>query len=167
MTELSIIVAINENEAIGFENKLPWRLPNDMKRFKALTMGKACIMGRKTWESIGKPLPGRTNIVLTQNRSYSVNYNEVMLVNDPYAAIAAAYLGRDEEIMIIGGQYIYSTFRGFATKIYLTVVHENKIGGDRWFSKPSRLRWRMTEEIRHPKDSRHEYDYSFQTWVRK
>ena len=122
---ISLIVAASTNNVIGVQGDLPWRLSDDLKRFKALTMGKPIVMGRKTWESIGRPLPGRQNIVITRQETYAVAGCDV--VGSPEAAIDVA--GEADEIMIIGGSHIYEAFLPRAGRIYLTRVHAT-IDGD-------------------------------------
>lgn len=122
---ISLIVAAAENDVIGVGGALPWRLSDDLRRFKRLTMGKPVVMGRKTWESIGRPLPGRRNIVITGQRDYVAAGCDV--VASPAAAIAAA--GDADEIMIIGGGHVYETFLPQAGRIYLTRVHAS-VDGD-------------------------------------
>ncbi|MGA7749149.1 MAG: dihydrofolate reductase, partial [Gallionella sp.] len=111
---ISLIVAMAKNRVIGINNTLPWHLPADLKHFKALTMGHHIVMGRKTYESIGKPLPGRTSVVVTRNAHYAPP--GVVVVNSLEAAIAAC--GNDEEIFVIGGAELYSQAIDLADRIY-------------------------------------------------
>ena len=124
---LCLIVAVAENGVIGRDNDLPWRLSGDLKRFKAVTMGKPLIMGRRTFDSIGRPLPGRANIVLTRDADFSPE--GVLVVHDPDAALEVAEqeAGRAgaDEIMVIGGAGIYDLFLDRASRIYLTEVHDS------------------------------------------
>jgi len=122
---ISLIVAASTNNVIGVAGDLPWHLSDDLRRFKALTMGKPIVMGRKTWESIGRPLPGRRNIVISRQANYDAPGCDV--VASPDAAVAAA--GAAAEIMIIGGGHIYAEFLPRASRIYLTRVH-TLIDGD-------------------------------------
>jgi len=116
--DVSIIVAVSANNVIGRDGGLPWHISEDLKRFKAITMGKPIVMGRRTHESIGKPLPGRQNIVITRQEGYVVEGCDV--VSSPAAALRAA--GDVDEVMIIGGGEIYDLFLNQATRIYLTRV---------------------------------------------
>jgi len=116
--QVALIVAMDRNRVIGHEGKLPWHLPADLKRFKALTMGHHIIMGRKTWESIGRPLPGRTSIVISRNSSYSAP--GAVVVDSLAAALAAA--GDDATPFVIGGAEIFRTAIPYADHIYLTLV---------------------------------------------
>src|SRR5210317_1721656 len=136
MTMISLIVAASTNSAIGIRGELPWRLSDDLKRFKAVTMGKPIVMGRKTYESIGRPLPGRQNIVITRQDNYAPEGCTVVQSVD--AAIAAA---NAPEIMIIGGGHIYEAFMPMAERIYLTRVDAD-IDGDTHFPEISGDRWR-------------------------
>ena len=147
---LSLIVAVSENGVIGRENALPWHLPGDLKRFKAITMGKPIIMGRKTFESIGRPLPGRVNIVLTRDAKFS--HDGVETAQDLAEALRVAQerSGRPEndEAMIIGGAGIYKLALPSAHRIYLTEVHMT-VSGDTYFPDIDRRDWSETvrEEV--------------------
>lgn len=127
---LSIIVAMAENRIIGKDNRLPWHLPEDLKHFKEITMGKPVIMGRKTYESIGRPLPGRENIVLTRNKSYQAKGAKV--ISSLQEAIKACPSA--EEIFIIGGAELYKETLSKADRLYLTVIHKD-FEGDAYFPK--------------------------------
>src|SRR5262245_8417642 len=122
---VSLIVAMAENGVIGRDNALPWRLPEDLRRFKTITMGKPVIMGRKTFESIGKPLPGRTNIVLTRDKSWSAD--GVSVVHSFDEAMARA--GEVAEVAVIGGAELFRMALARADRIYLTLVHA-EVAGD-------------------------------------
>ena len=136
---ISLIVAVASNGVIGRDGALPWRLSADLKRFKALTMGKPIVMGRLTYESIGKPLPGRQNIVITRRVDYVADGCDV--VSSPEAAIEL--VGDAEEIMIIGGGEIYRAFLPLADRIHLTRV-EADTEGDAYFPKLDPATWRET-----------------------
>lgn len=125
---VSIIVAVSENGIIGKDNDLPWKISEDLKRFKELTKGHPVIMGRKTHESIGRILPDRLNIVITRDKD--VSYNGCITVNSISDAIRKA--GNDKEIFIIGGGEIYKKSLGFVDRIYLTKVHQT-VEGDTYF----------------------------------
>ena len=167
---VSIIVAAAENGVIGKDGELPWRLRDDLKRFKAITMSHPIIMGRATWESIGRPLPGRHNIVLTRQKEYVAEGATV--VNSPAAALAAASApdaGHSDndggEVMIIGGGDIYALFLPMAHRIYLTRVHVD-VDGDAYFPALDDAEWATVDEEAHPASSDNEYPYSFVTLER-
>lgn len=138
---ISIIVAADLNNTIGSNNDLLWRIPEDLKRFKSLTMGKLCIMGRKTFESIGKPLPGRRFVIITRDSSYKQAGCEVVSSLD--AALALGVL--EEEIMIIGGGEIYRQALPFTDKVYLTRVLAD-FEGDTFFPELPTSEWMATEK---------------------
>ena len=145
--KIALIVAASQNNVIGLDNQLPWHLPEDLQYFKAVTMGKPILMGRKTYESIGRPLPGRTNIVLTRDANWSAK--GVVVVNDLDSATAAsekacAAAGADE-LMIIGGEQIYRKFLPVADKLYLTKV-EAVVEGDAYFPAIDSDQWQQVAE---------------------
>ena len=150
------------NRVIGINNTLPWRLPADLKHFKALTMGHHIIMGRKTYESIGKPLPGRTSVVVTRNADYAPP--DVVVVNSLEAAIAAC--GSDEEIFVIGGAELYRQAIAFADRIYLTEIDAD-ISGDAHFTELDRKLWQETGRVSHTPDEKNAYPYHFVVYDRK
>lgn len=135
-SRLSIIVAMARNRVIGINNTLPWHLPADLKHFRTLTMGHHIVMGRKTYESIGKPLPGRTSVVVTRNTAYSAP--GVIAVNSLESAISAC--GGDSEIFVIGGAELYLQAIARADRIYLTEIDAD-IDGDAHFPEFSRTEW--------------------------
>ena len=145
--KIALIVATSQNHVIGLDNQLPWHLPEDLQYFKAVTMGKPILMGRKTYDSIGRPLPGRVNIVLTRDTNWTAQGVEV--VNDLDAAIAAsdkACKDADaDELMIIGGEQIYRKFLPVANRLYLTKV-EAEIEGDAYFPAIDSKQWRQVAE---------------------
>jgi len=153
---ISIITAMDENRVIGRANALPWRLPNDLRRFRRLTTGHAVIMGRRNYESIGRPLPERRNIVITRQPGYSAPGCQV--VHSLEQALAAA--GEDPEIFIIGGAEIYAQALPRAARLYLTLVHA-AVAGDVRFPPFDQGEWREIERERHEADDRHPYPYSF------
>ena len=150
---IKIIVAISKNRVIGNDNKLIWKLSNDLKRFKELTTGHPVVMGRKTFESIGKALPNRRNIIITRNNEYQVDDCEV--VN----SIEEALLLTSEDCFIIGGSEIYKQTIGIADKIYLTLVH-GVFHGDSFFPEIEGC-WKEISRQDFTKDGKNEYDYSF------
>ncbi len=153
---ISIIAALAENRVIGVNNTLPWRLPNDLKHFRRLTTGHAIIMGRKNYESIGKPLPERTNIVVTRNRDYRVD--GCLIAHSLDEALRLA--GDDPEIFIIGGAEIYREALPFADRLYLTRVHA-AVKGDTFFPEIDNNNWKETACEHHAADEKHAYAYSF------
>lgn len=159
--KLTLIVAVADNGVIGRQNELPWRLPEDLKRFKALTMGKPIIMGRKTFDSIGKPLAGRTNIVVTRQSNLSLS--GCVVVDSLTAALQAA--GLAEEVMVIGGGEIYQQALLQAKCIELTEVHA-AVDGDARFPALNTQQWREISREDHAADERHAHSYSFVTLER-
>jgi dihydrofolate reductase len=158
-----LVVAVAENGVIGKDNALLWRLPDDLKQFKAVTMGKPVIMGRKTYDSIGKPLPGRTNIVISRQRGLRIEGCTV--VDSLDAAFDAA--GAVPEIAVIGGADIYRQALPLADVIYLTEVHAT-FDGDVTFPSLSPDEWLETSRgVPHPADERHAYAFTFVTLQRK
>ena len=158
---LSLIAALAHNRVIGRDNRLPWRLPADLRFFKQTTMGKPLLMGRRTWESIGRPLPGRRMIVLTGHPGYSAPGCTVAHSLDEALTLA----GPVAEIMVIGGAALYAQTLPLAARLYLTVV-EADIPGDVWFPEWNRLDWRLEWEEAHPADADHAWPYRFQRWER-
>ena len=157
---ISLIVAASENGVIGRDGDLPWRQSDDLRRFKAVTMGKPIVMGRKTWESIGRPLPGRQNIVVSRQPGLEIEGADV--VASPAAAVDVA--AGAEEIMIIGGSEIYKLFLPLADRVYLTRVHAD-VEGDAWFPALGDD-WRLVSDERHAADDNNEHDMSFRLYER-
>lgn len=154
---------MDDNHVIGTNNRLPWRLPADMKWFRHHTMGKPMLMGRKTFESFGaEPLPGRQNIIITRNQNYHAKGCSV--VHSIEAALAAAETG--DEIMVIGGASFYAQMLPRAQRMYLTLVH-GKFNGDSWFPAFDRQCWREIKRIDCDADEKNPYSYSFVTLERK
>ena len=161
---ISIIVAIADNLAIGTDNDLLWRLPNDMKRFKTLTTGHTIIMGRKTFKSLPKgALPDRTNVVITRNQEAFFENCEVF--QDLCSAIE--YHKDEEEIFIIGGASIYNLAIPIADKLYITHVHHSFENADTFFPEINKNEWITTENKDFPKDEKHLYPYTFETYIEK
>lgn len=161
MTHLSLVVAMDENRLIGVDGGLPWKLSNDLKQFKRLTVGKIVLMGRKTWQSLGRPLPDRENWVLTRDSSFRADGARV------FSELADAVReAGDRELMVIGGAEIYREALPLANRIFLTRVHA-KVKGDTWFPEVDAAAWRETAREDHPADDRHAYAYSFVTLERK
>ena len=158
---ISLIAAMGQGRVIGIENRLPWRLPADMKHFRALTMGKPVLMGRKTFDSIGKPLPGRTNIVVSQDPNF--HPDGVAVANSIAEGLAA---GRDAaEIMVIGGASFYAQLLPRAQRLYITEIHHH-FAGDAFFPTWNPGEWREIAREDHSADGENSYSYSFVTLVR-
>lgn len=153
---ISFVVAAAENGVIGSDNQLPWQLPDDLKRFKALTLGKPILMGRKTYESIGRPLPGRTNIVMTRQPGLTIP--GCVVVNTIEEARAAA--ADAEELAVIGGAELFIQTLSSADVIHLTRVHAD-VSGDVRFPPLSPHEWRERLVAMHSADERHAYAFSF------
>ncbi|MGD9591510.1 MAG: dihydrofolate reductase [Candidatus Berkiella sp.] len=162
MKKISIVVAMSDNGMIGQNNQLLWHLPNDLKHFKALTLNKPIIMGRKTYESIGKPLPNRQNIILTNARYLQLpGCNVVHSVNEALDISENA-----QEIMIIGGGEIYKLFMPLVSTMHITYVH-TQLPGDVSFPIFNQNEWQETSRQDFNKDDKHLYDYSFVTLIRR
>lgn len=159
-----LVVAAAINGVIGREGALPWRLSTDLKRFKQITLGKPVVMGRKTWESIGKPLPGRHNIVLTRRHDFVVSDPAVSVVHDLDGALAVA--GDADEVMIIGGAEIYALALPHAEGVELTVV-EAEVDGDTRLPPFAVEDWLEVARVSHPADERNQYPVSFVTLRRR
>ncbi len=162
---LSLIAAVADNDVIGRDNKLPWRLSTDLKRFKELTLGHTVIMGRKTYESIlealGKPLPDRKNVIITRNKEYRAPGCDVI----NWDIALDRFEKSPEEVFVIGGGEMYKTALSFAEKIYLTRVHTNP-EGDVLFPKLNPLEWRTLSSERFREDERNEYPTTFTVYER-
>ena len=159
---ISIIVAASMNNVIGDSGVLPWKISDDLKRFKALTLGKPIVMGRLTWESIGRPLPGRQNIVITRQSGFAADGCDV--VASPAAALTVA--GDAEEIMIIGGSQIYDLFLPKAGRLYLTQV-QAEIDGDAFFPSINEVEWELVNCELHEASDANEFAFDFRTYERK
>jgi dihydrofolate reductase len=157
---LSLIAAMDRNRVIGRDNALPWHLPADLRHFKALTLGKPILMGRRTFESIGRPLPGRQNIVLTHDPVYVADGCDVVHSID--AAVACA---RGEELMVIGGATLYAQCLPRADRLYLTLV-DAEVGGDAVFPAFDASQWHESSSSAHPADSHNAYACRFVTLLR-
>jgi len=159
---ISIIVAIAENNAIGKGNQLLWRMPADLKHFKDATTGHTVIMGRKTFDSVGKPLPNRRNIVVTRNVALQIEGVEV--VNTLEKAISLC--NENEEVFIVGGAEIYKMAMDLTDKIYLTVIH-SVFDADTFFPVIDGAVWTETEVVKNKADEKNPFGYTFSTLVRK
>ncbi len=163
--EISFIVAASENNAIGVNNTLPWHLPEDMKFFKRSTMGKPVMMGRKTFESLGKPLPGRLNIVVSGNKDLALPEG-VLLYTDLNEAIERLKEENVDEGFIIGGGKVFEETMPVADRIYMTRVHTIIDEADAFFPSIDHTHWKLVWEEHHNADDRHKYDFTFQKFER-
>ncbi len=152
---LSLIVAVAENDVIGRDGGLPWRLSRDLKRFKKRTWGHTLLMGRKTWDSIGRPLPGRRSIVLTRQQDFSADGAQTASSLEQ-----ALQMAGEEDVFVIGGAEIYRQALPLAEHLFLTRVHA-EVEGDVLFPSVDWSQWRRLEEERFEADDRHEYPHSF------
>lgn len=161
---LSLLVAADENNVIGKDNQLPWHLPNDLKYFKNQTWGMPILMGRKTFESIGKPLPGRKSIVITRNKDWQ--HGNVEVVHSVEEAIEKAKSFDVKEIFVIGGSEIFNTSFEKANRIYLTRIH-HQFGGDSYFPNLSKEQWNLVSQRFCNADEKNLYSHTFQIWERR
>lgn len=161
---ISLVVAASTNNVIGKDNRLLWHLPNDLKFFKNTTWAMPVIMGRKTFDELGKPLTGRTNIVVSRKKEWSAP--GVTVVQSLKDAATAASATDAKEMFVIGGGEIYRETLPTADKVYLTRVHAN-LEGDTFFPELPESTWRLFSNLDFPADAKHAYPYSFQCWVRK
>ena len=166
--QLSLIVAMAENHVIGCNNQMPWHLPGDLQYFKRVTLGKPVIMGRKTFESIGRPLAGRSNILITRNTDFQAE--GVRIVHDLASACELggqiAIADGEEEVMVIGGAEIYRQALPQADRLYLTRIHA-EIEGDAWFPTFAESEWLETARETHRAAGSNPFDYSFTVLQRK
>ena len=153
---LSLIAAFAEGRVIGAHNGLPWRLPADLKRFRAITWGKPVLMGRKTFESIGRPLPGRLNVLITRNARYSAQGCRVVHSLEQAMGACAGY----PEMVAIGGASVYAQILPLARRMYLTLIHHT-FTGDTYFPDFCYRAWREIERIDCQRDADNPYRYSF------
>ena len=161
---ISLVVAAAENNAIGKNNQLLWHLPNDLKFFKNTTWGMVVIMGRKTFEAVNKPLPGRVNIVITRQPDWK--REDTIIAENLNDALQIAAETHFKEAFVIGGGEIYKQAMAVADKIYITRVHAT-LEADTFFPVIDEKEWELVSNEDFKKDAKHQYDYSFQTWVRK
>ncbi|MQR96202.1 dihydrofolate reductase [Fictibacillus phosphorivorans] len=157
----SIIAAMDVNRVIGKDNDLPWRLPRDWKYVQEVTMGKTIVLGRKNFESIGRALPGRKNIVLTRKSNFS-SQDCIILhsINDVLKICEG-----DEEVVIFGGEEIYTQFMPMVTKLYLTKIH-HVFEGDTYFPEINEKDWKEISRVRGVKDQENPYTYYFHQYIR-
>ncbi|RYG52404.1 MAG: dihydrofolate reductase [Chitinophagaceae bacterium] len=162
---INLVVAATENNVIGKNNQLLWHLPNDMAFFKNTTWGMPVIMGRKTYESLGKPLKGRTNIVITANPSFQPG-NDVITAASLEEAITRSAESDAKECYVIGGGEIFKQSMSIANRIYMTRVHAN-LEGDTFFPTIDQKEWIISASTPFEADAKHAYSYTFEIWQRK
>ena len=158
---ISIIVAMGRNRVIGKDNDLIWHLPADLKHFKETTMGKPVIMGRKTFESMGKPLPGRTNIVVTRNSQYKAK--GCLVAHSLEKALER--VSGEAEVFIAGGGEIYREAMPLADRMYITII-DHSFEGDTYFPEFSKKEWKIIEERYHPSNMENKYSMVMRTYER-
>jgi dihydrofolate reductase len=159
---VSLIVAFDENRLIGRDNTLPWHLPADLKHFKQLTMGHHMIMGRKTFESIGKALPGRTSVVITSNPHWAAPD----AISTPDLKLALEVCEGEKEVFIIGGAQVFNASMQIANRLLITRIH-HAFEGDTWFPEINENEWEIVATESHKKDDRNPWDYTFIEYRRK
>lgn len=155
---ISQIVAVAENKVIGKDNDLIWRVPADLRYFKETTSGHHILMGRKNYESIGRPLPNRTSVIITRNKDYQAE--GCIVVNSIEEALKVAKANGETEAFIIGGGEIYKSSLQQTDKIYYTEIHET-FDGDTFYPELDKTTWKETAREKHLKDEKNPYDYSF------
>jgi len=165
---LSIIAAVAESGVIGRDGTLPWHLSADLQRFKRLTMGHTMIMGRRTWESIARPLPGRRTIVVSRQTDYKTDFDEVLHAASLGQAhsLAQELEGAATEIFVIGGAGIYREALPLVDRLYLTRVQAH-VDGDAYFPDYDKNDWRCVESDQHEADARNDHPYCFEVYRRK
>lgn len=159
--KISFVVAMDKNRIIGANNQLPWNLPADLAHFKRLTLNKPVVMGRKTYESIGRPLPQRRNIIVTRNADYAAEGCEVFTSLDA----ALAHLKNEEEVMVIGGGELFTQILPQASTLYLTIV-DAKVDGDVYFPDWNANEWQEVESQFNEADEKNPFNYTFLTLKR-
>jgi dihydrofolate reductase len=155
---IAVIVAMSQNNVIGKDNKLPWHMPADLAHFKKITLGKPIIMGRKTYESIGRPLPGRLNIIISRDKNYKAE--GCVVTHSLDEALKAT--GVVDEVFIIGGALLFAEVLPQVERIYLTRIHHD-FDGDAFFPALNLLEWRESESEAFPPDEKNAYSYTFST----
>jgi dihydrofolate reductase len=163
--KLSIVVAISENGVIGDGQRLPWRLRDEQQAVMQLTLGHCLLMGRKTWESIGRPLRGRTSIVISRDPSFATEHEEVEVVSSLAAAVESARARGDDEAFVFGGAAIYALALPIADRLYLTRVHTQS-QGETLFPEFDPTGWTRTDAERHEADDRNEHAFTMERWQR-
>jgi dihydrofolate reductase len=158
---IHLVVAMSQNRVIGRRNRLPWRIPEDLRHFRKLTMGKQVVMGRKTFESIGRPLDGRTNVIISRRVGYAVPHCIVATSLD-----AALCFQVSEDIFVIGGAEVYQQAIERADVLHITLVRRI-VKGDAYFPKIDLKKWRLLERVEGNQDRSSQYKYSFLTYQKK
>ncbi|GMA61289.1 dihydrofolate reductase [Alicyclobacillus fastidiosus] len=158
---LSLLVAMSENHVIGKDGKLPWHLPSDLKFFKDLTMGQTVVMGRKTYLAIGRPLPGRRNVVLTRDRTFFVDGCEVIHSLQELQP----FVRSEEEVFVIGGAGVFSQVMRDATKLYLTVIWHRFVGDVKFEFYPAD--WELVSRTKGTVDEKNQYAHDFFTFIKR
>ena len=162
--KISMIAAMAHDRVIGKDNQMPWHMPADLAHFKRVTLGKPVLMGRKTFESIGRPLPGRRNLVISRNPDYQADGIEV--VGSVEAALALLADNEVAEVMVIGGGHLYAELLPKADCLYLTRI-ELEVEGDTRFPAFADEQWQCVEREVHQADEKNPHPYSFETWQRR
>jgi dihydrofolate reductase len=152
---ISLILAMDKNRVIGIDNRMPWHLPADLAYFKQMTLGHPVIMGRKTFESIGKPLPGRQNVIITANKDYQKEGCVILHSIDEALAFCL-----DKDVFVIGGAQIYQDFFPYADRLYLTFIDE-VFPGDCFFPEIDDKTWKLVSKIKGERNEKNPYDYYF------
>ena len=163
---ISIIAAVAENGIIGRKGQLPWRLSDDLRRFKQLTMGHTIVMGRRTWESIGRALPGRRTVVVSRRPDFRTNVEGVETASGLDQALAIAQAANDEEVFVIGGAELYRESLGRANRLHLTRVRAD-VEGDTCFPDIEWNNWQLVESEDHDANEKNEFAYRFETYDRR
>ena len=162
IASVSLVAALDQQRGIGRDNTLPWRLPDDLKRFKALTLGKAVLMGRKTAQSLGRALPERRNLVLTRTGQVPFpGMESVASLNDAFEQVGS------EELMVIGGGQLYQQTLPLASRLYLTHVATTVTGADAFFPEITLAEWDVLARDQHDSDARHAFSFEFVNYRRK
>src|SRR5690606_308269 len=157
---ISLLVAMDKNRLIGKDNDLPWRLPADLAYFKRVTMGHPIIMGRKTYDSIGRPLPGRENIIVTRDTSYKMEGCKVIHSIDEILKLNEEH---DQELFVIGGAEIFKEILPYSDRLYITEIDE-EFEGDTYFPAFDKSEWKVISEEKGVKDEKNPYDYTFMVY---
>ena len=159
---ITLVAAMTEDRVIGRDNALPWHLPSDLKHFKRVTLGKPVIMGRRTWESVGAPLPGRRTIVVSRQPDYRATGAEVV----PSLDAALRLVAGESEACIVGGAALYEEALPRAHRMELTHIHARGVDGDTYFPAWDPAEWTVVASEDHPADARHAWPMTFRTWER-
>lgn len=160
--KISMIAAMGKNRVIGLDNKMPWHLPADLQWFKKVTLGSPIIMGRKTYDSIGRPLPGRLNIILSRNKNLKIEGCSVVNSLDAAIQLAKESDNTKDEIFITGGSHLYNKFVSKADRLYLTLIDE-EFEGDTYFPDYTEFNWENVSEIFNSSDDKNPHSYTFLT----